>query len=459
MILLIKTFYASIHVSIDAASLSTMVDTTIQIKGENFSILEVPEASTALVRQHEQYLLAGVDLEALVTDLSRVGKFVRIAYNGVAGYTELQIKIRRIAVNVSRLCDKSAITVGMFKQASGTVLVDLQATYHFLIDGLEDMGIETFRSTSRVAEEMKEAAQKLAEEFEKESERVEEALVVTMQTKDSEEERKKLLEEKAKRSEIERARAEEERKVTEQDIGFHEGMYESAASREAAGGNLFLEALNVLASPFTGGQKLFDTDEPIRAARREKEKHLDEMRELRKIRSKALQDIAEYTMQMQNCRNDAELSQAAISSLHQAMGGLKCLSVVMRKIAYFWEKVEAHCKNLASQDMQKMIDIALKKDPDDRIKVWISPGFKKKAMDHYAKWVALDRVCEAYLGQIKVTQRELYDNLMENLTTEQARRNVRQLAATFSEELQIAQKEIADQQAKDELERQNLDQQ
>ena len=423
--------------------------------------MEVPEASTALVRQHEQYLLAGVDLEALVTDLSRVGKFVRIAYNGVAGYTELQIKIRRIAVNVSRLCDKSAITVGMFKQASGTVLVDLQATYHFLIDGLEDMGIETFRSTSRVAEEMKEAAQKLAEEFEKESERVEEALVVTMQTKDSEEERKKLLEEKAKRYEIARARAEEERKATEQDIGFHKGRYESAASREAAGsgGNFLLEAFNVLASPFTGGEKLFDTDEPVRAARREKEKHLDEMRELRKIRSKALQDIAEYTMQMQNCKNDAELSQAAISSLHQAMGGLKLLSAVMRKIANFWGKVEAHCKNLAKQDMQNMIVSALKKGPEDKIRVWNSLGFKTKAMDYYAKWVALDKVCGAYLGRIKVTQRELYDNLAENLTTEQARRNIRQLAATFSEELQIAQKEIAEQQARDELERQNLDQQ
>ena len=78
---------------------------------------------------------------------------------------------------------------------------------------------------------MKEAAQKLADEFQKESERVEEALVDTMQTKDSEEERKKLLEEKAKKYEIERARAEEERKATEQDIGFHEGMYESAASK------------------------------------------------------------------------------------------------------------------------------------------------------------------------------------------------------------------------------------
>ena len=380
--------------------------------------MEVPEASTALVRQQEKYLLARVDPEALVADLSRVGKCVRIAYNGVAGYTELQIKIRRIAVNVSRLCDKSAITVGMFKQASGTVLVDLQATYHFLIDGLEDMGIETIHSTSRVAEEMKESAQKLADEFQEESERVEEALFDTIRTKHSEEDRKKLLEEKAKKYEIERAKAEEERKMTEQ-------------ANDGSGDNFFLEA----------------------------QKNLEEMRVLRKVRSKALQDIAEYTMRMQNCKTDAELSQAAITFLFQATIGLKFLSPSMRKIAYFWEGVEAHCKNLVHQDMQRVIDIALKKGPDDRIKLWNSPGFKTKVMDRYAKWVALDKVCGTYLGQIKEIQRELYDILMENLTTEQARINVRQLAATFSEELQIAQKEIADQQARDELERQNLDQQ
>ena len=422
--------------------------------------MEVPEASTALVKQQEEYLVASVDLEALVADLSRVGKFVRIAYNGVAGYTELQIKIRRISVNVSRLCDKSAITVGMFKQASGTVLVALRATYSFLVDGLEDMGMGTFRSSSKVAEEMKEAAQKLAEEFQEEAKRVEEALDDTIRTKHSEEERKKLSEEKAKRYEIERAKAEEEKKVTERDIGFHEKMYKSAASQEAArsGGNFLLDAINVLVSPVTGGKLLFD--EPVRAARREKEKHLDEMRELRKIRSKAFQDIAECTMLIQNCRNDAELSQAAISSLHQAMGGLKLLAGAMRKIANFWETLEIYCKNLASQDMQMLVDIALEKPLEDRIKVWTSRGFKEIAMEYYAKWVALDKVCGAYLGQVKVTQRELYDYLAENLTTEEARRNVRQLAATFNEELQKAQKEIADQQARaDELERQNLDQQ
>ena len=105
------------------------------------------------------------------------------------------------------------------------------------------------------------------------------------------------------------------------------------------------------------------------------------MRELRKDRSKAFQDIAEYTMQIQNCRNDAELSQVAISSLHQAMGGLQLLSGTMRKIANFWEAVEKYCNTLARRDMQRKVDTALKMPLEKRIKAWTSRGFKEQAME------------------------------------------------------------------------------
>ena len=112
------------------------VDLVVKLEDETFSLLEIPESNSALVKKHEDLVLTGVDLDSLVTDLSMVGKFTRIAYNGVAGYTELQIKIRRIGVNVSQLCDKSAMTVGKFLQTSEAILQDLQTTYQFLIDGM-----------------------------------------------------------------------------------------------------------------------------------------------------------------------------------------------------------------------------------------------------------------------------------------------------------------------------------
>ena len=71
-----------------------------------------------------------------MVDLGRVGKFVRVAYNGVAAYTELQIMVCGIGYNVTKLCDKSAVIMAKFKPASGSILRNLQLAYQFLLDCL-----------------------------------------------------------------------------------------------------------------------------------------------------------------------------------------------------------------------------------------------------------------------------------------------------------------------------------
>ena len=97
----------------------------ITIDSEEFSIVEVPSSATAVVRKQREHLLGSIDLPVLVEDLGRVGNFVRLAYNGTAGHTELQIKIREIGYDVTTLCDKSAVTASKFKQASSSILDDL----------------------------------------------------------------------------------------------------------------------------------------------------------------------------------------------------------------------------------------------------------------------------------------------------------------------------------------------
>ena len=94
--------------------------------------------------------------------------------------------------------------------------------------------------------------------------------------------------------------------------------------------------------------------------------------------------------------------------------------------------------------MEMMIKATMKRDIGDRVRVWGSPGFKQKAIYFYVRWVALGNICETYYDRIKVTQRELYKYLEENLTTEDARQNIQSLAANFSKEIEVAQKAIAD---------------
>ena len=155
----------------------------VKIGSEEFSIVEVPSSATTVVRKQREYLLGSIDLSVLMEDHSHLGNFVRLAYNGTAGHTELQIQIQEIGYDVTKLCDKSAVTVSMFKQASGSILNDLQRTYQFLLDGLEVIALEALALVSEVAKGMATAGEELYKNFGDESPKMEGVLKGTMKEK------------------------------------------------------------------------------------------------------------------------------------------------------------------------------------------------------------------------------------------------------------------------------------
>ena len=134
----------------------------------------------------KERLLGEIDLEALAEDLSRAGKFVRVAYNGVAGDTDLQITVQGIGYDITKLCNKSAITVAKFTRASHSVVLDLQSTYEYLLDDLEEMAVDTLGAVSKIAKDMASAAKELADAFEEEEEKIEATLRETQKKKGDE---------------------------------------------------------------------------------------------------------------------------------------------------------------------------------------------------------------------------------------------------------------------------------
>ena len=228
---------------------------TVVIKGERFSIVEVPDSNTQIVVSEKERLLGSIDFQALVTDLSKVGNCVRIAYNGVAGYTELQIKIR---YNVTKLCNKSAVTVSKLKQASGSILGDLQGTYQFLLDGFEELALDTLHAVSEVAKDMAHAADELHKEFDEESKRVEGTLKETMTKKGEETDRKKSLEEGGKKFKIEKEKASDMKKTAEEDFHLYDEKYKVAEEKqesfEASASSGIKQTVNFVSKMFTGGR-------------------------------------------------------------------------------------------------------------------------------------------------------------------------------------------------------------
>ena len=430
----------------------------VKIGSEEFSIVEVPSSATAVVRKQREYLLGSIDLSDLVEDLGRVGSFVNLAYNGTAGHTELQIKIREIGYDVTKLCDKSAVTVSKFKQASGSILDDLQGTYQFLLDGMENIALVTLASVSEVAKGMATAAEELHKDFADESLKVEGVLKDTMKEKGEEGRKKKEIEEKERKFEADRIRAEKQREASEQEYAECEKRYREAEEKQekaqasaASPGKAMIDAF---VSPF--GFTVFDTEgDKVRAKkyREEKLKHLDNMKQQREQRRAALEEIAVFAKRIIDCRVDADLAEATIDALHKAMGGLRKLSAIMLKVALFWKQMQMHCETLARDKMQQMITEAMKEPKKERLRVWTSTGFKTQAITYYAQWVALDDVCATYMAKIKETQKNLYSYLTENPTLSESRATVRQLAIQFSDDLKKAHSEIDKENAADEEER------
>ncbi len=428
---------------------------TVVIDGELYSLDIIPDEGSSIVLQ-EQTVFKHVDLKTLVTDLGRVGEFIRIAYNGVGAagskFTPQQVKIQRLGYDITKLCDKSAVTVVKFKEASRIIVVDLQATYAYLLDNLEEIAVDSLSTISEIAKAMEQEASELEGDFYNQAIKVLEILNDTEGAKgefdrkksEKEEQRqqfeadKKIEEKKVKETEIKVTEAEIRRKKLEVDE-------DEAISQigDVSGQWKFLKEI------FNGltAKKHFkaDGEEKADAIRKQRLEALKQEQAIREERYAAIVKMSDFTLKIGQCKTEENMSQVAVEALHEATGALKHLSVVMNKVALFWKQMQTHCSLIGHSDVTSQIEIALEKYSEEkRLKLWTSKGFKTKAMRFYAKWVALHGVCDVYTKRIKETQADLYKYLTENPTWEESRVNIQDLAAKFHAVLLEDQKAITE---------------
>ena len=434
--------------------------------GHTYSLAELPSVDSPVVIKEQARLLGVINLEALVDDLGRLGNCVRIAYHGVSGFVELQIEIQRIGYDVTKLCDKSAVTVGKFKNASTTVLSSLKATYEFLMDSFEDMAIDTLADVADTAKGMATAAEELRRDFDNQATKVIVALEKTQETQSTEEHKKKEFEKKRKDMEAQKEKQEKLQQEAAEAQRKAEKLAQDADTKENEAIRTIMDLKEEdhareentgfwkkLGQAFTGrnsrqtaalNASLRTNEDKARAAREERMKHLTAVQQQQEMRSRALAELAEYAKRIENLEAGENEMEAVIGALQNSIQALKSLSAVMMQAALFWYQLQEHCEHLAKGEMKEMIQKALKYDEDRRLKFWNSKGFKSKAIQYYAGWVALDHVCGIYMERIMLTQRELYTYIQEALRPEEAREKVKELAKNFGKDLETQQKAIAD---------------
>ena len=446
-------------------AVSTKPKLEVEIGEEMYYLDKVPDESSAIVKAETDKLLGAINLKTLVDDLGRVGSFIRIAYNGVGAagpkFTDQQIEIQRLGYDVTKLCDKSALTIAKFKKASSSILTDLQATYEYLLDNLEEMALETLSAVSKLAGDMEKAALELHGEFVAEEKKVEKTLEKTQKARGAEALRIKELQREREQMELkkqeqerlmkEHQAKESEAEVRRRDLEQKEDEAIAELGNDSAGASKIIKKLCNAMTSKIAWVEFFDNEASEKKAAALKEcrrEALQKEQEIRRQKHEALSKMTEFAAMIKNCDTEENMAECAEKALHQAIGALKQLSLVMLQAANFWKQMQDHCHSLAESEMQQQVERALKMPDEKRLKVWTSKGFKIKAIEFYAGWVALNGVCKIYIEYIKETQQDLYRYITENPTFEESRQNVKELAEKFLLDLKRDQKELADKEFK-----------
>ncbi len=432
-------------------------DISVEIEGIYYSLKEIPNEKSAVVLAEQKHLIGIVDLESLVMDLSRVGGFIRIAYNGVGAagpkFTDQQIEIQELGYDIVTLCSNSAQTVYNFKKASKDILDELLATYAYLLGNLEELAVTTLSSISTVAKKMQEEALKLTSDFENEGEKVKATLKKTQREKGKQAEN--IQSKKNERTELEEAKKRVEQTIEEKtvkkkqaelrrrELEFKEDEAVACVGNTISFIEEFIKAFDMEKHEKT----VFSADGPAKRAEAVKKQRLEALEEEQASQQQYREAIAKmilFATQIEQCKTEEDMADCAVNALHYAAGALKQLSLVMCKAAQFWQQMQEHFFSLNGLKVKSVVTTALTYPKDERLRVWTSDGFKIQAIKFYAQWVAVGGVCSVYTKQIKETQEDLNRCISENPTWEQSRENFKQLTSKFLSDLQQDQKAISE---------------
>lgn len=426
-----------------------------------------PQAESQLVQIAKKEIFQNgtelLDFESLTNGLGTLGKIMRVAYNGVAGDVEMQIKVQSIGYTIAELTSKSATTLCQFKNASKRVLEAMKSTYNYLMDGLEENAVVTLSMIMKKAEEMAGAAGELSKEFEEAKKNLIDIKNELHRAEGRQNTKLETYENEIKQSQYRKEQLDELVQSTCKAFDQACKLYSDARERENEAQRKHDSKLNALGNTFIdflgavpiaifscitlkfeqAAQKLLKIGdksgykEAINRANEEKMRHLNLMEKEKQEKQRVLSECINLTQKLQDCTDKSKIMEAAIDALHSSVGALGILAGIMRRASEFWKFMHQHCKDLMEKqgEIKELVRANMDKASQERLKVWKNPTFKVNAEKCYSEWLALNVACGENMVKIRETLEDLSNYLVENPTPEESMRNIRRLAAELNVDL------------------------
>lgn len=436
----------------------------VKVGDSTLSVLEKPPPDCEEVVKARKNLMGSVDLKGFVTDLTTVGKFIRIAYNGVAGETDLQILMRNLGFEIAELCDDSSLAITKFRAAADSIVTDMTGAYEFFLEDMEEMAFTAIDSMQDSAKDMAVTAEALQLRFQEQKKKVLDVCEKTAKMKGVERKELELMKQKQKEKEAEQERiSRDEELAAKEKQALQKAIEDAAVEEEKVAESLAPNAADVVLGVITAGVYPALRQLVLAISMKRVQEKIDKLHERKKKeierQRKDLAELEKCAKEIAKCSGEQNIQNTAITALHGAVGALGRLAATMQKAATFWKSMQNHCDEQAKGKLEGLLETAKQYEtPHKRQIAYRSNPVKKRAVQQYAAWVAVEVVCDEYIKQIAGSREELYRYLSENPTVEESKDRIGLLCHEFSEEIKeqnqmITQriKEIEEQREKEKL--------
>jgi hypothetical protein len=140
--------------------------------------------------------------------------------------------------------------------------------------------------------------------------------------------------------------------------------------------------------------------------------------EQKKLERDSNEQISRYAHQLASTKTKNEITATTIQSLHQAVGAMKRIAIMLRTNAKFWGQMRDHCAKLKSSDMGEKIALFKNESLEFRRTMYLEADFMTAAVTYLAGWRAIEVIAGEYGVTCGTVRAKISEDLAKNPSTE-----------------------------------------
>jgi len=148
---------------------------------------------------------------------------------------------------------------------------------------------------------------------------------------------------------------------------------------------------------------------------------LKAQQEIAKARIEQISLLAQYAVDLKNIKQQSEITETTVRSLHIAIGALRSVAVTLRTAQKFWTQMQTFCLRLNSPTSGMQADVKRMSKVSKAVQNAYFKGdskFKEHVVTYYAGWLAISLVVAEYREAAEKVANGIYDDIKLNPSTE-----------------------------------------